>query len=36
MKYFRVNNFYVGNYEEASDSYWDSSLVVQSGDQVYS
>ena len=36
MKYFRVNNFYVGSNEGASDSYWDSSLVVQSGDGVYS
>ena len=36
MKYFRLNNFYVGSYEGAPDSYWDSSLVVQSGDQVFS
>ena len=36
MKYFRVNNFYVGSNEGASDSYWDSSLVVQSGNGVYS
>ena len=36
MKYFRLNNFYVGNNEGVSDSYWDSSLVVQSGDGVYS
>ena len=36
MKYFRLNNFYVGSNEGVSDSYWDSSLVVQSGDGVYS
>ena len=36
MKFFRVNNFYVGSYEGAPDSYWDSSLVVQSGKGVFS
>ena len=40
LKYYRVNNFYVGSfpkdYEGAHESYWDSSLVVETGGVVFS